>query len=245
MVAAIRLRRVAVPSCSVTVVLERHGKRSGKAFMVFCPVCQGSEQIQKVSAIVANGSRATHTHGRSSGFAHAGGYFIPTSSTHSVSSFSQSNLAARLDFRSVVPVPMRWIVIGFVAFVLGLLGGDSSVVGAVILAITVRHRILPMRGLIGGLVSVAGMLALLYFAANFFGPELSGAAEPIAVYGGVLLCVGTVVQRIRHLMRHSARVRAWNTWNEMYFCFRDNAVFNPATGRYGPPGAAQSIAWES
>ncbi|MFC7326432.1 hypothetical protein [Marinactinospora rubrisoli] len=215
--------------------------------MEICPICRARDQVQKVSAIVAHGSHTTQTHGRTSGWAFTGRYFIPMRARHSFSGFSRNHLASALSFPDHVPIPWLYAVLGFFVLNFGDAGGFLGAIAGLFCGAMLGSWLLGRRGRGGCIAMGTGVLLTLWMAVFVRGVDLSDMADwlsGVAFVVGWATLVVTVAQRIWLLIRRPARARAWHAWNRLYYCFRDDTVYDPATGRYGPPGATRSLAWK-
>jgi hypothetical protein len=72
--------------------------------------------------------------------------------------------------------------------------------------------------------------------------ELAGV---VAIpYAGAALFLGLAIRGIR---RYSRELPMWHRaqwrWGQLYYCFRDDLVFNPVTGAYRPVQSMADLLW--
>lgn len=229
--------------------------------MANCPVCSRQDRTVKVSAVVREGTTTTRSAGSSTvrgddEWSWLRGETTIARARHSSTSYSQSALAAQLSFPAppgTAPGLARWIGIALLVLAAPLVI-QFGVFGAVPAVATG----LVLRWLLGwewrrALIASAAVLLLVGLVANG-ALSLLGGVERFAsfVFGMVVWALvigaGTAlvlrdVQSTEARRKRDAplRARAWGIWQRLYFCFRDDLVFDPASGVHGPPTAVRRL----
>ncbi|MEM8809324.1 MAG: hypothetical protein AAGF01_25155 [Cyanobacteria bacterium P01_G01_bin.38] len=181
---------------------------------ITCPKCKRADQIQKVSAIYANGtSNSSHT-GRANGFGYSlDGELIAVSGSTTTYGSSQTMLAAQLAPPSMPKRPhWIWFLIPFLVLHL------ASFI-AWFAPIKKSYKILLLTlGVLSILVG-SPSLVLTYGTIVFFAPILIN----LAIYYFALF------QQV-HTHR-SKLIPLWHKqmaeWNLLYYCSRDDCTFIP------------------
>jgi hypothetical protein len=203
--------------------------------VIQCPVCLNNDQIRKVSSIVGSGSTTGYTTG-----------WVGDSS-YSVRHFSQNSLASQLSYEHPWDPPGCLIFIGAI-YALAAFGPDfirflTGVPVVLVVCIFIMAKewergilksLFSLKGWISSILS--GLAIMFLFAGSFYGVTtfLAGAS-----------LVAFVVLRKNYLHKNREKhARELENWHQLYYCFRDDVVFHPGTGRYGPPETAQLLTQE-
>ncbi|WP_150255552.1 hypothetical protein [Nocardiopsis deserti] len=227
--------------------------------MANCPVCSRQDRTAKVSAVVREGTTITQSAGSSTireddEWSWLRGGTTVARAQHSSTSYSQSTLAAQLSFPAppgVAPGITRWIGIALLVLAAPLVI-QFGVFGVVPAAATG----LVLRWLLGWewknvLIASAAVLFLVGLAVNGALSLVGGVEQFVSFLFGMgvwTLAVGAGTALVLRDVRSAdarrkrdapLRARAWRIWQRLYFCFRDDLVFDPASGAHGPPTAVR------
>jgi hypothetical protein len=191
---------------------------------VVCPKCQRSDRIQKVSTIVAQGTKVVDDERGFFVEADNGPDFIP----FTYNSVARTSLARRLAPPAKPSSPDRY--------------------GCVAVLFMTRLGLAILVGL---------MLAALFFCSYPFltvpYAQNDSLFVGVLVFGFAIMSL-TLVWAVRASWRqarstskwnnsYDARVREWEAayarWKQLYYCFRDNAVFIPGHSTFVPVERAQ------
>jgi hypothetical protein len=186
---------------------------------VICPKCQRSDSVQKVTAIIAGGTKVIEERGGIDIDTDYGMDVIPLT----YSSVARSNLARKL---AAPERPLQTKSYGCVAALFITRLGVALVVTVLLVAlffcafpflaaIYAQNNALFIGILIAGL----GIIGLILFS---------------SIRAGWRQTRSTSEQR----NSYDARVQAWeasyNRWQQLYYCFRDDGVFLPGQSSFVP-----------
>ena len=186
---------------------------------VVCPKCKRSDNIQKVTAIVTQGTGVIEEHGGIDIDTEYGMDVIPLT----YSSVARSNLARKL---AAPEKPLQSKSYGCIAALFISRLGIALVVSMILVALFLCS--FPFLAatyaqnntlFIGILIAGFGIIGLVLFSSIRAGwRQLRSASE----------------QR----KFHDARVQAWEVsykrWQQLYYCFRDDGVFLPGQSSFVP-----------
>jgi hypothetical protein len=186
---------------------------------IVCPKCQRSDSIQKVTAIVAHGTKVIEERGGIDIDTEYGMDVLPLT----YSSVARSNLARKL---AAPEKPLRSKSYGCIAALFISRLGAALVVSMILVALFLcsfpflaatyaQNNTLFIIILTAGL----GIIGLVLFSSIRAGwRQLQSASEQ------------------RNF--HDARLQAWEVsyerWQQLYYCFRDNGVFIPGQSSFVP-----------
>lgn len=235
--------------------------------MANCPICGEQDRSARLSAIVRSGTATTTGHGttQTSGTAaipaptsflgpsahHA---TVDSVSHHSFHATHTTRLAEQLQFPYVRPPSQAAPTIGLLALFLPILVTVEPAlvwIGAFLLFFAWLWSVTDLP---------SGVVILLFlFAVGFsvlilgFLLSLPVDSEAVKVLLTALLCVACVASGAalvvsgRREQRHYVQVvrpaqeRAWAVWSRLHYCFRDDALFDPATGAVGSVRALPAL----
>ncbi len=169
---------------------------------LICPICEQIDTVQKVSSLVRSSTAKIDLSGRSTNFGAAGGRVAVMRGYSQLSGHQQTRLGALL-----APPPYP------------------------------RYRSNWMLAGIG--LAIASLLAffpfLVYSASNVKDPS----AWSSLVVGGVIAATVLIAKFVFDATQRkaaTARVPHWekamSTWQQLYYCHRDDQVFIPGTNRF-------------
>lgn len=179
-----------------------------------CPLCGKDDQIRKISSIVAAGISTTTLSGTMSGVAVGRDGISPVSGSSTMSGETSTILAKRLS-----PPPKPGVV--------GIFFWVSMV-------------FVVVWGLNAGTLW-PGLLLAAVFAASSYGYWETLKYLVIAIFGVPLLLAagwGPAYFARKYYLRKKAeyltKLPIWEAgmerWNTLYYCFRDDIIFDPSTG---------------
>ncbi|WP_017573735.1 hypothetical protein [Nocardiopsis halotolerans] len=225
------------------------------------PVCSRQDRTTKVSAVVREGTTTTRVTGSSTIRAWderswLGGETTVGRARHTATSHSQSTLAAQLSFPARPEVPPRialWAGVALLVlcapyvFLLGVLGGVPAAITALVLrwwlgrdwrtTLVVSGAVLVLVGaVVHGVGSLFdGVDAFLSFPASLVAmATMAGAGVALVLWDA--RSTGEIRNRDEPLRAH-----AWRVWQRLYFCSRDDVVFDAASGAHCPPHAVRQL----
>ncbi|WP_040702236.1 hypothetical protein [Nocardiopsis ganjiahuensis] len=228
--------------------------------MARCPLCSAQDRTTKVSAVVRSGTTTTRTTGSSK--IRARDQFTRLNHTvghvrHNTTTRSQSNLAAQLSFPAGPRAPVRFAR-GFGILLFAVATMAMSVNGVLALVPAVAAGLLVHRWGGGsaktalltavGLFYLLGVLSYLLTDLSVHGTAdflLTLAMSLTHAALGLALILWdlrrTEARRKRANAGSAHRERAWQAWQRLYYCSRDDVVFDPATRSFAPPSAMRRL----
>ncbi|MBB5490684.1 hypothetical protein [Nocardiopsis metallicus] len=228
--------------------------------MARCPMCSAQDRTSKVSAVVRSGTTTTRTTGSSK--LQAKDQFTQLHHTvgqarHSTTTRSQSSLAAQLSFPSGPRPPVRFAR-GFGILLFAMATVTLSVNGVLALVPAVVTGLLVHRW--GGgsaktaLLAAVGLFYLVgtlsYLLMDLGVHEMTGFLLTLAMsltYAALGLALVLWDLRRAEARRKQSnadsvhRQRSWQAWQRLYYCSRDDVVFDPLTRACAPPSAMRRL----
>jgi len=194
----------------------RHEPTIEKILTAACPICHENDAIQKVSSVITSGQASGTFSGPSGGVAYVDGKWGVVGGFTTLSGRTVSEVARLIAFPSE---PKKKGGFGCIAwYCLGMMGimGGFGILGGL------GSLILGSNELIGGL---------------FFGPILLG------------IFIWALREHPKRKARGDAEYAAImatlpdasKIWNRLYYCFRDDIVFDPNTGENCQPQALRQF----
>ncbi len=195
---------------------------------VVCPQCGHDDQIRKVPSIVAEGISEVRMSGVTGGVAHAGDQWGVYSGSSTQSGVASTVLAQRL---SPPPKPegpggFEWMLAKF-GMITGVGGAGWVLALLCTLSSPNNHNLFLYRP---HSTDIGDILGGILFLGCFFGvPSI------------VLFVLSLRWRRKLNQEKRQAadQVPLWEQalerWNQVYYCARDDIVFDPATGEWCSP----------
>lgn len=195
-----------------------------------CPICKKTDRAQKVTSIVSEGTSRGSYSGSSFGSTKADGEWKPTHSYTSLSGSSRTDLASKLlppkepdnppPFNILEKIVYGWFYIGSIIVALGL--GEGA----------------------------AGLLMTWAVGEGWVDVELS---RSIAIAILIAIGLGYFITTVLIIKNYYEKKKQENTdryerlkpiwdkamekYNRLYYCYRDDIVFDPKEGDYNNPRA--------
>jgi len=181
-----------------------------------CPICGKDDQIQKVSSIVENGTSTGTYSGPAAGVVNVDG------KPRLVGSYSTMSGSTTTRLAQMFAPPTKP----------GQKGSCWLVVGMVVIALMVLNTLgFALRALLAGIndptdFPVIASLALFIFA------------------GLLIIPIWLIARQLSKVNRwnqqeHPKEISEWQrkiaVYDRLYFCHRDDAVFDPNSGRHASP----------
>ncbi len=231
--------------------------------MRVCPLCEKNDSITNIAAIVAQGTQRSEgtTHSRGLGYGRYGTWLV-TRNRHTHQSTSQSDLAGALDFPTEREPGPAHRVVGLGLALAGVGGLYSDELAALLLYLLLPGVLLSsalfivvwafntvggFRILMGAVVAhvAFGVGVYLLYQGPFGYMELPVALRSVfmmlALVAGVAVMIRGGLVRLAFRRAAPERQRARRIWQGLYYCSRDHVVFDPGSGRFGPPGALREL----
>lgn len=206
---------------------------------IACPDCGKDDRIRKVSSIYSEGRTGTVFTGSSTNVNVAApvksgskSYVGVGKSNTTITGMSQSGLSARL---APPQTPEKkgmgcwWLVLmggGILGFFAPIQSKRKTQMG---IAFVVLLIFLPIFILQEG--SISPIIPIIAFGAS------------LAFY--ILYILGLVEENPRFEHDHQEEMQIWNRkisqWDELYYCYRNDIVFDPDTGRSAPANQLNSL----
>lgn len=177
-----------------------------------CPICQENDMIQKVTSIVSSGKSSGIFSGSSFGSVNVQGNRGSTSSFTSLSGTSTTELASKLSKIPKKPSNRAAFRTGQIWFI--------------------RLYCFPYGGflIIGGLVNISDWRGLLMFLGGMIWVIL-------LIYWNKKL----IEKRVKLKIKYKEEMEKWERAKKkhgrlrLYYCYRDDIVFDPENGEHFPP----------
>ncbi len=204
-----------------------------------CPVCGKDDQIQKLEAIVSHGISTGRFSGPTGGAAYVDGKIVPVGGYTTLTGTTATDLARKL---SPPPAPAKpsgfgcwWILIIMGLLLLPTFMGSSAAVilGGVMSSVAYPASSATQDALGVTWIVMTGLATVAFFALS-------------AVLGWYALKKDKK-KRAREQVRYATERPAWEAamsrYARLYFCFRDNLVFDPTTGETSAPESLTSFVY--
>lgn len=148
----------------------------------------------------------------------------------------ENSLASQLSYYPPWDLPGCLIYIGAI-YACAAFGPEliRIITGVPIVFLFVLFLVIKYRRSILAVFASAFAFPLLLWASPYGIPTFLGGASLVAF----------VVLRKKYLRENREKhARERENWHQLYYCFRDDVVFHPGTGRYGPPETMELLTQE-